>query len=454
MEIPFPFEPFIVFGYLAIFLLIGVILRAKIVFFQHFLVPSCLIGGILGLILTSTGVIHLSSSLLETFAYHFFNISFISVGLTYSDNKEKPVGGSKEYLKGPLWMALTEGVAFSLQAIVGGLFVILFSIFGLHLFSTFGFLTPLGFEEGPGQALSFGKVWEGFGFTHAATIGMTFATIGFLFAIFVGVPLANWGIRKGLATHAPKELPQDFLVGIIPKDQKKEAAGELTMHSGNVETLAFQTALIGLVYLLTYALVKMLAGVLPPDLAATSWGFFFIFGLIIAIIVRTLMGKAGVRHLIDPGLQRRITGCAVDFLIVSTVTAIQVVIVWKYILPILAISLTSGILTLLVVLYLGKRIWSYNLERLLAIFGTVTGTIATGLLLLRIVDPEFKGPTTIEIGLMNLFAVPIILGGTLLVNGPVWWDWSVGLTVLVFFGLMVLFLAFIKLFKFWGAPKF
>lgn len=51
MEIPFPFEPFIIFGYLAIFLLIGVILRAKIVFFQHFLVPSCLIGGILGLIL-------------------------------------------------------------------------------------------------------------------------------------------------------------------------------------------------------------------------------------------------------------------------------------------------------------------------------------------------------------------------------------------------------------------
>ena len=80
MKIPFPFEPCLVFGALAIFLLIGVILRAKIKFFQNFLIPSCLIGGVLGLILINTGVINLSVSRLEAFAYHFFNISFISVG--------------------------------------------------------------------------------------------------------------------------------------------------------------------------------------------------------------------------------------------------------------------------------------------------------------------------------------------------------------------------------------
>ena len=42
--------------------------------------------------------------------------------------------------------------------------------------------TFLGFNEGPGQALSFGKVWEGIGYENAATIGATFATIGFFFA--------------------------------------------------------------------------------------------------------------------------------------------------------------------------------------------------------------------------------------------------------------------------------
>ena len=62
-------------------------------------------------------------------------------------------------------MALVEGVTFPLQAVIGGLCVILFGLFGQELFYTFGFFVPLGFTEGPGQALSIGKVWEGFGFT-------------------------------------------------------------------------------------------------------------------------------------------------------------------------------------------------------------------------------------------------------------------------------------------------
>ncbi|MCD6569943.1 MAG: hypothetical protein J7L53_04500 [Deltaproteobacteria bacterium] len=454
MEIPFPFEPFIVFGSMAIMLLIGIFLRAKVSFFQRFLFPSCLIGGILGLILISTGVIHVSSSLLETFAYHFFNISFISVGLTYRGDQEKSIGGTKEFVKAPVWMALVEGVTLPLQAITGGLLVVLFNTFGFHLFPTFGFLVPLGFTEGPGQALSIGKIWEGFGFMHAATVGLTFATIGFLFAFFVGVPLANWGIRKGIAVHAPKKLPQDFLVGIVPKDQKKEVAGELTMHSGNVETLAFQTALIGVVYILTYALVRLLGQILSPEMAAMVWGFFFFFGMVIALIVRWLMGKIGVGHLIDPGIQRRVTGWAVDFLIVSTIMAIQVVIVWKYILPILTMAIISGVLTTFVVVYLGKRIWAYNLERTVAIYGTCTGTVSSGLLLLRIVDPEFRTPVALEIGLMIVFASPIILGSMLLVSAPVLWNWSLGFTTLVFVGILVLSLALIKILKFWGPRKF
>ena len=37
MQIPFPFEPMLAFGSLAIMLLIGVLLRAKVNFFQRFL---------------------------------------------------------------------------------------------------------------------------------------------------------------------------------------------------------------------------------------------------------------------------------------------------------------------------------------------------------------------------------------------------------------------------------
>ena len=345
MVSPFPFESMIVFGWLASMLLIGVPLRAKIPFFQKFLFPSCLIGGITGLILINTQVIKIVASDLETFAYHFFNISFISVGLTRSNNQEKPSPRGKEFIKGPAWMALVQGSCFGLQAAVGGLLVILFGVLGLKLFPTFGFLAPLGFEEGPGQALSVGKVWEGFGFAQAATLGLTFAAIGYFFAFFVGVPIVNRGIRKGLSTHGTKDLPRNLLTGIIPKDNQTETAGKLALHTGNVDSMAFQAALVGLVYLLTYAFVKYIGMVLPPDAAKIMWGFFFVFGLMIAILVRLLFQRFRAEHLIDAGIQHRITGWSIDFLMVSTIMAIQLPVVWRYIFPVSVIAIINGLLT-------------------------------------------------------------------------------------------------------------
>jgi ESS family glutamate:Na+ symporter len=454
MQSPFPFESMLVFGCLAIMLLTGVLLRAKIAFFQRFLIPSCLIGGILGLILLNTGVTRLSVANLETFAYHLFNVSFISLGLTRNEASKTTSKSRIHIFKAPLWMALTQSVIFPLQAITGGVVVALFGFFGIKLFPTFGFLAPLGFEEGPGQALSIGKVWQGFGFEHATTIGLTFAAMGFFFSFFVGVPLVNWGIRKGLSAQGTKALPQDFLTGIISKNQKRKSAGELPFHSGNLDSLAFHTALVGLVYVLTHGFIKYLGLIVSADVASILWGFFFIFGLGFALGIRWMMERLGIEHLLDPGIQRRITGWSVDFLIVSTVMAIKLTIVWQYILPISAISLVSGALTTFMVVYLGKRIWSYNFERTIAIYGAVTGTVSSGLLLLRIADPDFKTPVAVEIALMNVFSIPSIGLYLVLVNGPLWWNWSIGTTLLVFFGLMILALGLIRVLKFWGKPKF
>ena len=233
MQSPFPFESMLLFSCLAIMLLIGVFLRARIQLFQNFLIPSCLIGGILGLILLNSGVMRLPVGDLETFAYHFFNISFISVGLTRDETPEAPSQSRIRLFKAPLWMALTQSVIFPLQAITGGVLVALFGLSGIKLFPTFGFLAALGFEEGPGQALSFGKVWQELGFEHATTIGLTFAATGFFFSFFVGVPLVNWGIRKGLSAHGSKSLSKDLLTGVLSKNQKRKSAGELPIHSSN-----------------------------------------------------------------------------------------------------------------------------------------------------------------------------------------------------------------------------
>jgi ESS family glutamate:Na+ symporter len=442
----------ILFGWLACMLIIGVLLRAKISFFQRYLLPSCLIGGILGLIIVSTKAINVSVSGLESFAYHFFNISFISLGLTKSSGSDASSTPGKQVLKGASWMVLVQGSVFGMQAAIGGLAVVIFGLFGTELFPTFGFLAPLGFEEGPGQALSMGKVWEGFGFARGATIGLTFAAIGFFFAFFVGVPLVNWGIRKGLASQGVKDLSRDFLTGILTDNINKRPAGELRLHPGNVDSMAFQAAMAGLVYMLTYAFVKYVGILLPPDTAKILWGFFFIFGLFLAVLIRSLASKLGFEPLIDAGIQRRITGLAVDFLIVSTVMAIQLPVVWQYILPVSIISILSGVFTTLILVYMGKRLWDYNLERTAALYGTVTGTVSTGLLLLRIADPDFRTPVVIEIAIMNLFSIPLIGACLVLVNAPVWWNWSAGLTSLIFLGIMAVCLTALRVLKLMTRP--
>ena len=139
----------------------------------------------------------------------------------------------------------------------------------------------------------------------------------FFFSFFVGVPLVNWGIRKGLSAAGPGDLSKEVLTGIIPKDGQTEPAGLLTLHSGNIDTLAFQTALVGLVYMISYGFIKYTGMFLPDDAAKILWGFFFVIGLMIAIITRKLMTRWGWGHLIDSGIQRRVTGWSVDFLIVA-----------------------------------------------------------------------------------------------------------------------------------------
>lgn len=454
MNSPFPFDSLLVFGFLSILLLSGTLIRAKSAFVQHYLFPSCLIGGVIGSILVNTDLVQIGSTQLETFAYHLFNLSFISIGLTRETEASQSRAGKANIFKGSLYMALTQGITFPVQAIIGGLTVLMFGFFGTDLFATFGFLAPLGFNEGPGQALSFGKVWEGIGFDHAVTIGLTFAAVGFIFAFFIGVPLANWGLRKGLAKNGSKRLPKEFLIGLHPKNSKGQSAGQLNLHSSNIDSMAFQTAVVGLVYLLTYFAVDGLGRAFGGDVSKMLWGFFFFFGLAISILVRWLMDRLGFGYLLDPGIQKRITGWSVDYLIVATIPAIQLALVWQYLLPIALISIINGMLTLLVVVYLGRRLVSENLERIVAIFGTVTGTATCGLLLLRIVDPEFKTSAVIELALMNLLVLPIIFSCMMLVNAPIWWNWSLGVTLLAFAGIAVISFVLMKVFKVIDQPKF
>ncbi len=458
MQTPFSFELIISFGLLSLFLLIGLILRAKIRFFQNYLIPSSLIGGFAGLLVLNTFPVNLNLEIFEAITYHLFSVSFISVGLTaFAGTGQKPNVTSptvKGVAKGVFWGGLIEGATLAVQSLVGCSLVFLFVFAGYDLFPTFGLFAPLGFTQGPGQALSFGKVWEGFGFENAATIGLIFATMGFLFAFFVGVPMVSWGIRKIKGEAEQTALAPEVLKGYFIKGSQKESAGSQTIHSANMDSLAFQTGLVGAVYLLTYGFVNLLNLPFSEAISRLNWGFVFFYGLLMALVVGWVMKKTGANRLIDQTAQKRITGWSIDFLIVSTIFAIKPAIVVKFILPILAIGLTSGIATTIVIVFFGKRLSEYNLERMVLLYGTCTGTLSSGLLLLRIVDPKLDSPVAIEAGVLALGALPFVLVSMLLVNAKFLFGWEIW-HIMAAFALMLAFnITILKVTGLWGKRRF
>ena len=272
--------------------------------------------------------------------------------------------------------------------------------------SSVGFLAGLGFAFGPGQTLTVSMAWENnYAMVDAISIGLAFAAAGFIVANLVGVPLASWGLRKGYAVHAKKELSPEFLKGLRPENQQVSACKQTT-YSGNIDTITFHLSIAALVYgvgyLICYALKYY---ILPTEYQTASFGFIFLYALIAGIGIRWIINTTPMRVFYNDDAQNRILGTTVDFLIVSSLMAVNAVTVFQYFIPFLLTVVLCTILTFFGVLWLGRRVGSFGFERTLAAFGLVTGTAASGLSLLRIADSEFKSPAAAEMGLNNIYAL-------------------------------------------------
>lgn len=102
------------FGWMSIMLLLGVVLRARIGFFQRFMFPAAIIGGLIGFALKSLGWCDIGYDTFAVFALHFFTLNFISIGLTGTEDAVAPEGANmrRVILKGMLWMTFFYTVYF------------------------------------------------------------------------------------------------------------------------------------------------------------------------------------------------------------------------------------------------------------------------------------------------------------------------------------------------------
>ncbi len=391
------------FGWASLMLCIGVLLRAKIPFLRNMLVPASVIAGIIGLIFMNVfdavGVsVGTDYDMFTTIVNNLFTVSFISISLTSTPKGEG--NSTKNTVHGAIGMGLVWCLLYGLTPIIASGIVALTGS-GAEMDSIYGMLVQFAFCQGPGQSASFGALFESYGWENASTVAMMFASVGFVAAFLVGIPAAKAGIKRGLAKHSGK-IDEKVLKGYLKKDEQTELTTKDTTVNSNIETLAFHFALIGICYLLAVLIAKIFS-YLPSFLGSSMSGMMFMNGMYAAYIVKFIMKKLHIDFLQDNVLQTKITGWTADYLVVCAFMAVALSVIRQWLAPILIVCVVITLVTFAVCFYFGQRMGGSNdFERTLGMYGMCTGTVPSGVALVRIIDPNFKTSTSVELGACNL----------------------------------------------------
>lgn len=400
---------------LCLLLALGKLLRVRVRFFQRLYLPSSVIGGLLGLIVLQTcgkwispgwtaGWTKLPGLLINV----VFAALFLGVAIPKLSTVWKKAGPQLAYGQIVAWGQYVVGLGLVL-AVLG-------PVFGVP--ALFGVIVPVGFEGGHGTAGGLMPTFSEIGWTEGGDYALASATAGIMSAIVVGMCLINWAARRGALPRfrGPDTLTEEETAGIYPVDRRPEA-GWQTVMSESVDSLALHLAVIGIAILVGYLIKQVLVLVEAhiPGMAehAVMRAFpLFPICMIGGLIVQSTISRFSRINPVDHGLMQRIAGTALDFLVVAAVSTIRVEVVAKGFVP-FAVIVAGGILwNVFCVLWLAKRLLpDYWFERAMAEMGQSMGVTATGLLLLRVVDPESETEAPSAFAYKQLLHEPFMGGG-------------------------------------------
>jgi len=272
--------------------------------------------------------------------------------------------------------------------------------------------------------------------------------VGIVSAIVVGMALVNWAARKGMLSRHRSftERSESERAGLYAASEQP-SAGAQTVRADSIDSLALHLALIGLAVLLGVLIKGILVALEFRTPALQSGGIMRAFPLfplcmIGGLVVQKALDKAGRSHLVDHGLMQRLSGAALDFLVVAAISTIRLDVLLQGIVPFVVVVAGGILWNVFCVMWLAKRLlpgaW---FERAMAEMGQSMGVTATGLLLLRVVDPEAETEASSAFGYKQLLHEPFMGGGiwtstaVLLV-----WRHGAGLVLLISVSAIILWL--------------
>jgi ESS family glutamate:Na+ symporter len=398
-------------GLLLTFLMAGNILRRKIAVLRKAQVPSALLGGALllitNLIAKRLGHILIDNQVMQVVTYHCLAIGFAAMSLKSekSNHKTNPVQ-VMEY-------GALQGATYMLQAMVGlGITLVLFFLTrgGSKVISYIGgLLLPLGFGQGPGNAMSWDINFTNTPATQFAgngSFGLSLASIGFVVASVLGVVYINIYKKRG-TLHVRKGIPVDEAMFYNVSERQEIPDNE------SVDKFSLQMGFVVLAYAISFGFMCFL-GSLSDFANNIAWGFNFLWASLAAMVIKFVVKHLHrtdlmTREYINNYQMDRISGFAFDLMIVAGVTAIRIDDVKNYVLPIVLLTVTGALVTYVYVRKVAKECFKgFEHEFFLMSFGTMTGTASNGMIMMKEIDPGLKTPTASLYILSNFPAMAMI----------------------------------------------
>ena len=445
-------NPIIQFGIIAFLILLANVLRRKIPAVQASLMPTAVLAGFILLLLRTSGILKIDVEFLEMLTYHMIALGFIALSLRVPEKTSEatPLIGSKSgaLIVSTYLVQATVGLVISL--------VLAYTVMP-ELFKASGILLPMAYGQGPGQANNVGTTYEALGMTGGRSFGLSLAAMGYLCACTVGVIYLFVMNRQGKLKHIKDK---DYISGSVTIDTYQDE-NEIPI-AESVDKLSVQMALVLLIYLLTYlitngitTLLQMISPGLVKSVGTLLWGFNFIIGSMIAVGFRVLFTslkrlKWMNRQYQNNYLLSRLSGLAFDFMIVAGIASINIDDLSGLWLPFILMAVAGGVVTLLYLRFMSEKLYpGYVYEGFLSMFGMLTGTISSGVLLLREIDPELKTPASNNLVTGSSFGIIFGIPMLILISFAAKDDTSVFLA-LVF---ILLYLAALLLFIFKAGKK-
>ena len=429
---------FNLFAVLLTSLLVANMLKRSIPWLDASLIPTSVLGG--GILLLASVVYKSAtgnelfdtaffggsgSSWLELITYHTLALGFTASALKSSEEKMTKERSVEIFNTG-----LTTVATYLLQALAGMIVCIIAAPYVKDLLEAAGLLLALGYGQGPGQAMNYGSLYElDYGFVGGKSFGLTIASLGFLSASIGGVIHLNWLKRKG-------KILLDKGTGM--PNERLEEENEVPMQE-NVDKFTLQIAFILLAYLLAYLLMYAL-GSLVPGMRSTIYGFNFLLGVMAATVLKNLLKLLNKHNIIhrqytNNFLLTRATNFFFDIMVTASIAAIRLGTIGKYWGVMIAMGLAGLVLTYAYVYFVCRRLFpGYQEQQFLAMYGMLTGTASTGIILLREIDGDFKTPVADNLVYQNfpamVFGFPILLLATMAPTQP-------GLTLVIVAAFLV-----------------